>query len=88
MVIVVAQAAAATTVAGGTKGNGEELAVKACKNVTVGFLENMVPTFDEEQCVSVLLSDKRSAVAKDHGDLVMVGLDLLDRRINEMVPKD
>jgi hypothetical protein len=26
-------------------------------------------------------------VAKDHGDLVMVTLDLLDRRINETVPK-
>ncbi|KAK3152213.1 hypothetical protein QOZ80_2BG0155940 [Eleusine coracana subsp. coracana] len=88
MAIVAAQAARAAD----TKGNGEpnkttDLVVEACKNMSNGLLRTKVPHFDEEPCVSALRSDKRSAVAKDHGDLTMVAFDLLDHRVNNMRTK-
>ena len=65
-----------------------DLVMDACKNLSRDmFLRNPKIHFDEETCISVLRSDNRSKVAKDHGDLVLVALDLLDRRSNEVALK-
>ncbi|KAL6846332.1 hypothetical protein ACP4OV_023780 [Aristida adscensionis] len=63
-----------------------DLVAEACKNLLNSLLSNKVH-FDEEPCVSVLRSDKRSAVAKDHSDLVVIALDLLERRSNKVAAK-
>ena len=43
--------------------------------------------FDEEHYVFVLHSNNQSMVAKDHGDLVVVALDILDNHTNAVATK-
>jgi len=83
--VVVAEAAGA----GSQKDTGikaNSLVVDACKNMSSDLLLNTVH-FDEERCVSVLHSNNQSMVAKDHGDLVVVALDILDNRTNTVATK-
>ncbi|KAL6846326.1 hypothetical protein ACP4OV_023774 [Aristida adscensionis] len=68
------------------KATVDDLVVEACKKLSNGLLSNWLH-FDEESCVSVLRSDKRSAAAKDHGDLVLIAFDLLDHNSNAMALK-
>ena len=85
VVVVVAEAAGA----GSQKDTGikaNSLVVDACKNMSSDLLLNTVH-FDEERCVSVLNSNNQSMVAKDHGDLVVVALDILDNRTNTVATK-
>lgn len=95
LAVVLLSVATAIAVAGAAtpaKGNGEpnkaaDLVVEACKTMSNDILYAKFPHFDEEPCVSALRSDKRSAVAKDHGDLAMVAFDLLERRIKDTATK-
>ncbi|KAL6639835.1 hypothetical protein ACP70R_022657 [Stipagrostis hirtigluma subsp. patula] len=74
---------------GSNKGNDMarvgDLVVEVCKNMSDGFLKQI--HFDEEPCISVLRSDNRSAVAKDHGDLAIVAFDILEHRSKEIASK-
>ncbi|RLM86035.1 hypothetical protein C2845_PM04G07500 [Panicum miliaceum] len=83
--VAVAQAAGAGSQNdSGIKANS--LVVEACKNMSNDLLLNRVH-FDEECCMSVLHSDNQSMVAKDHGDLAVVALDILDKRTNSVATK-
>ncbi|KAL6597045.1 hypothetical protein ACP70R_047179 [Stipagrostis hirtigluma subsp. patula] len=59
---------------------------EACKNMSSDILSRKVH-FDEGPCVTVLHSDKRTVLAKDHGDLVVIALDLLEQHSNEVAEK-
>ncbi|KAL6639838.1 hypothetical protein ACP70R_022660 [Stipagrostis hirtigluma subsp. patula] len=63
------------------------LVEKACKNMSSDILSRRAPRFDDKPCVSVLHSDKRTASAKDHGDLVVIAMDLLEKRSKEIAVK-
>ncbi|KAL6597044.1 hypothetical protein ACP70R_047178 [Stipagrostis hirtigluma subsp. patula] len=63
------------------------LVEKACKNMSSDILSRRAPRFDEKPCVSVLRSDKRTVSAKDHGDLVVIAMDLLEKRSKEIAVK-
>ncbi|KAL6639837.1 hypothetical protein ACP70R_022659 [Stipagrostis hirtigluma subsp. patula] len=75
---------------GSSKGNDMarvgDLVVEVCKNMSSDILKNKVH-FDEEPCISVLRSDNRSAVAKDHGDLAIVAFDILEHHSKEIASK-
>ncbi|KAL6638931.1 hypothetical protein ACP70R_023567 [Stipagrostis hirtigluma subsp. patula] len=68
------------------KPRARDLVAEVCKNMSDGFLESKTH-FDEKPCISVLRSDNRSAVAKDHGDLVIVAFDLLEHRSRQIAAK-
>lgn len=62
----------------------EGMLVEACKNMSSDLLLKR-EHFDEEHCVSVLRSDKRSLVAKDYGDLAVIAMDLLGHQSNKVM---
>ena len=85
--VVVAQAAASASSDNNHHGiKANNLVVEACKNMSSDLLLKSVH-FDEERCVSVLHSNNNSMVAKDHGDLVVVALDILDNCTNTVATK-
>ncbi|KAL6597042.1 hypothetical protein ACP70R_047176 [Stipagrostis hirtigluma subsp. patula] len=75
---------------GSNKGNdmtrAGDLVVEVCKNMSSDILKNKVH-FDPEPCISVLRSDNRSAMAKDHGDLAIVAFDLLEQHSKAIASK-
>ncbi|KAM3206388.1 hypothetical protein ACQJBY_061842 [Aegilops geniculata] len=83
VVMLLSSAMAAHAIGGGEKGN-TSLVMEACKNISgepfkVGFL----PEF----CASTLLSDHRSAEAKDCRDLALITVDILKVHAAAMVGK-
>ncbi|KAM3196629.1 hypothetical protein ACQJBY_072367 [Aegilops geniculata] len=84
VVMLLSSAMAAHASGGGEKADNTSLVMEACKNISgepfkVGFL----PEF----CASTLLSDHRSAEAKDCRDLALITADILKVHAAAMVGK-